>query len=97
MSYVKTGFGPGRPRIGEIRAATPGGLANAKWRAENPDAALSTARTSKWRATHPERAVEQARNSILRRKIRDAAPDFQLVLAVAAATADVLYDIQVGK
>lgn len=32
MAYVPTGFPRGRPRKGEIRPPTPGGVQQAKWR-----------------------------------------------------------------
>lgn len=32
MAYVATGFPRGRPRKGEIRPLTPGGVAQAEWR-----------------------------------------------------------------
>ena len=32
MAYIPTGFPRGRPRKGEIRPLTPGGVAQAEWR-----------------------------------------------------------------
>jgi hypothetical protein len=55
-----TGFPRGRPRKGEIRPVTPGGLASAKWREENYELYLKRNReySVKWRAKNPERARE---------------------------------------
>ena len=99
MTYPKTGFAPGRPRIGEIRVVTPANVSYNKWRDANLELARANERerAAKWRAANPERAMQQAQAAVQRRKIREAAPDFHMVVGIAAGVANVLNDVKVRR
>jgi hypothetical protein len=73
MAHERTGDKRGRPRRGEIRPATPGGIKSAEYRArqkrDNPEYLLQQALYQQlWRLMNKERWIEIQRDSHLRSK-----------------------------
>ena len=71
-TYKPTGFPKGRPRNGEIRPATPGGVHQKEFRAErkdDPEYKNQRALYSQlWKLANSERSREISRNSYRRAK-----------------------------
>lgn len=69
--HKPTGFSRGRPRKGELRPPTPGGLWSAKWREENPELYLERNKqyVAKFRKENLERVLEIERNARIRAKL----------------------------
>lgn len=70
-TYTPTGFRRGRPRKGEIRPPTPGGVWQAEWRerqkAENPDYFVIQADYQRlWQLANPGKKAEVSKGYLQR-------------------------------
>lgn len=67
---IRSGYPLGRPRKGEVRPPSIGGIAQAKYRADNPDLSAERNRIaqSKWYAENSEKRLVQAKAYRLRKK-----------------------------
>lgn len=67
---IRSGYPRGRPRRGEIRPPSIGAIAQAKYRADNPEKARERTRiaVAKFTAENPERKKEQSKAYRIRKK-----------------------------
>ena len=71
-----TGYGRGRPRVGEVREESPNAVAQAKYRKDNDQwREYNRIKQREWTQANPERRREIARAYYARKKERDAQND----------------------
>lgn len=83
-NHKPTGYPKGRPRLGEVRPTTPGGIESKQWREANPELYLERNReyTRRWRANNYERVIEIEKNTVLRKQARKKLELLQLNTAL---------------